>query len=215
MTISTWKGTPTEDSSYEGKVHPGRRMSEDEFVAWADAKTRAEWVDGEVIVMPPVSSGHDDLGFWLRSVVQDFVEHHGLGRVKGPEFMVRLPRQRRRRLPDVLFVEKAREEIILENHVEGAPDLIMEVVSPDSVDRDWREKFQEYEKAGVREYWLIDLVEQKIEAYALADGKFRRIPDMDGKVQSEVLKGFCLRPEWVIGRQPASRRAALREMGIP
>jgi Uma2 family endonuclease len=92
--------------------------------------------------------------------------------------------------------------------------MIMEVVSPDSVDRDWREKFQEYEKAGVREYWLIDLVEQKIEAYALADGKFRRIPDTDGKTESGILKGFCLRREWVIGRQPASRHAALREMGV-
>ncbi|MDB5293010.1 MAG: hypothetical protein JWL69_4251, partial [Phycisphaerales bacterium] len=119
------------------------------------------------------------------------------------------------RLPDVLFVEKAREEIILENHVEGAPDLIMEVVSPDSIDRDWREKYQEYEKAGVREYWLIDLAGQKIEAHALVDGKFRRIPQTDGKTESEVLKGFHLRREWVIGRQPAGRRAALWEMGIP
>jgi Uma2 family endonuclease len=120
---------------------------------------------------------------------------------------------RRRRLPDVLFIEKAREEIILENHVEGAPDLIMEMVLPDSIDRDWREKYQEYEKAGVREYWLIDLAEQKIEAHALVDGKFRRIPQKDRKTESEVLKGFHLR-EWVIGRQPAGRRAALREMGI-
>ena len=92
----------------DGKPHPGRRMTEREFVEWVDDKTRAEWVDGEVIVMSPMSDDHDEFAFWLRTVVQSFVRYHDLGRVKGPDFMVRLPRRRRRRIPDLLFVAKAR-----------------------------------------------------------------------------------------------------------
>src|SRR5437763_6718015 len=124
----------------DGKPHPGRRMTEREFVEWVDSNTRAEWVDGEVIMMSPVSSKHDNLQWWLRSLLQLFVDERDLGQVKGPDFMVRLPRQRRRRTPDVLFIAASRAKIIETNHVEGAPDLIMEVVSPDSVSRDWRDK---------------------------------------------------------------------------
>ena len=137
MTISTPTRTKrSELSRDDGKSHPCRRMSEREFLAWVDAKTRAEWVDGEVIVMPAVSNEHDDIQWWLRSVFHHLVEHNDLGRVKGPEFAVRLPRGRQRRLPDVMFVAKLREGIIRQNHVEGPPDVIVEIVSPDSLVRD-------------------------------------------------------------------------------
>jgi Uma2 family endonuclease len=198
-----------------GKPHPGRRMTEREFVEWVDDETRAEWVDGEVIVMPPVSMDHDRVAFWARSVHQDFVEYFELGQVFGSGFMVRLPRQRRRRTPDVLFVSKLREGILRPNHVEGAPDLIVEVVSPESVVRDWREKYTEYARAGVREYWVIDRFNDRVECYALArGGKYEAIPEMDGKLTSNVLPGLYLRTKWLLRRVLPSRRSVLRELGV-
>lgn len=190
-------------------------MTEREFVDWVDEQTLAEWVDGEVIVMAPVSSENDALQGWLRSVLTFVTEHRDLGRVKGPEFMVRLGRQRRRRMPDLLFVSKSRESIILRNHVEGAPDLIIEVVSPESVVRDWRDKYLDYERAGVGEYWVIDRTNHRIELYRLAkNGKYRLVEEIEGKIVSEVVPGFFLRPKWVLGTRLPALASVLRELGI-
>src|SRR5687767_12267129 len=98
------------------------RMTEQEFIAWANDEVRAEWVDGEVIVMPPENEEHATLSWWLLTLVTLFVEHRDLGRVLGSQYTVRFGTLRRRRLPDVLFVAKSRVHLIGRNHLEGAPD---------------------------------------------------------------------------------------------
>ena len=201
---------PTGDS----QPNPGRTMTEREFECWVDDKTRAEWADGEVIVIPPDSLENDDLGFWVRAILQDFVEARELGRVAGPNFTVRLPGLRRRRLPDVLFVARGREQLIKPTFVEGPPDLIVEVVAPESVARDWREKYLEYERAGVREYWVIDRQNERVEAYSLMRKRYRPIELRDGRICSTVLAGFFLKPEWLVRTPLMSRRKALAELGV-
>jgi Uma2 family endonuclease len=199
----------------DGKPHPGRRMTEEEFVEWCSDKTHAEWVDGEVIVMAPVSDAHGDLNGWLTTLIRVFVEQNDLGKVSGPESQVRLAAQRRRREPDVLFVAKHRLDILRPNHVEGAPDLIVEIVSPESLARDWREKYIEYETARVREYWVIDPMARRVEAYALGDGdRYTAIGEADGRINSTVLPGLYVRPQW-LWQHPLPRvMDALREMGV-
>jgi len=195
--------------------HPRRRMTEDEFVDWIGEKTRAEWIDGEIIMMAPVSGDHDWLGWWLRSLVQHFVEYHGLGHVRGSEFTVVLPKLRQRRMPDVSFVSAARSEIVLSNHIDGAPDLVIEVVSPDSIKRDWQDKFNSYQRAKVREYWIVDPLTTRLEAYTLSrTGKFRRIPESDDGISSIVLPGFHLRARWLFSAARPSLLTILREWGI-
>jgi Uma2 family endonuclease len=199
----------------DGVSWPAARMSESEFLAWVGEHVFAEWVDGEVIVMAPVSGEHSSLLRWLLSVVSSFAEERGLGSVYGPEFMVRFGTLRRRRLPDLLFVSNARAEIIKPNHVEGAPDLIMEVVSPESESRDWRVKYIEYEQAGIGEYWIIDPLSHRIEAYAKnATAKFEQIPEQDNQIRSTILSGFYLRPSWLFADQRPTIVNALRELGV-
>lgn len=191
------------------------RMTEEEFVRWCDEDTKAEWVDGEVIMMAPASFEHVDLNAWLLRFLGGFAEKHDLGVVVGPEFMVRFAKQRRRRVPDVLFVEKSRCDMIRKTHLEGAPDLIIEIVSPDSESRDWREKYNEYEAVGVREYWVIDPASQHVEAYALgADQKYARVEEKEGKIVSGVVPGWYLKPEWLFGEKRANVLDALAELGV-
>lgn len=83
-----------------GRPVPGLRMTESEFVDWWDEDVNAEWVDGEVVLMPPVSLEQADLFGWLFCIVSGYLEHHELGKVLGPEFSIRLARQRRWRVPD-------------------------------------------------------------------------------------------------------------------
>src|SRR2546423_562680 len=67
----------------DGKPHPGRRMTEAEFVEWCDEKTRAEWVDGEIVLMEPVSEEHDGLDHSIRSGMDGIAEQNDLGLVYG------------------------------------------------------------------------------------------------------------------------------------
>ena len=206
------------------KLPPGRKMTEEEFVAWCDEDTRAEWVDGEVIMVSPVNVEHGDLSDWLTSVLRAFVEDRNLGKVLG-DVQVRFASQRRRRAPDIWFLSNQRRDLLRHAHLEGSPDLIIEVVSPDSESRDWREKYLEYQAAGVREYWVIDPMSQHMEAYALAPsesmdpatpapGEYRRIEEKDGVVESTVLPGLRLRTAWLWPETRPKLVAALQELGL-
>ncbi len=186
--------TPTLNRAIETSFH----MTEDEFVAWCDEDTKAEWVNGEIIAASPSSLEHVNLAGWLNIVMRLFAEHFERGWVYGPEFQIRFEAQHLRRVPDILFVSKEHADIIRPNHVEGAPDLVIEIVSPDSVVRDWREKYLEYEAAGVREYWVIDPEYRRVEAYTLdADHKYTRIEAQDNALHSLTLTGFYLQPDWL------------------
>jgi len=189
-----------------------RRMTEAEFVTWCDEDTNAEWVDGLVILKEPVSGEHDQIAWWLRSLLQHYVEHHGLGLVRGPQFSVRLAGPPSRREPDILFVAAAPRDLVRPNHVEGPPDLVFEVVSPDSQSRDRREKYLEYEAAGVREYWIVDPLSRTLEAYALLNGRYTSIPEREGRIVSIVVPGWYVRPAWLWGEPRTSELDALAEL---
>lgn len=190
---------------------PAMRMTEDEFVAWCDEDTRAEWVDGEVVVMSQASTIHNRLTRFLLSLLEDFVAERGLGEAFGSDLSVRI--LSKRRLPDVLFVANDRQDRLREKHLEGAPNLVFEVVSEDSVDRDWRDKYLEYQAAGVDEYWVIDPLYKRIEAYALSDDRtYHPIPPADGKLASRAVPGFYLRPEWLWQEPLPKVPGVLREL---
>jgi Uma2 family endonuclease len=194
------------------KPHPSKTMTEEEFLGWCDEDTRAEWVDGEVIVMSPASIVHNRLAGFIRTVLQLYAAERNLGEALGIEVSVRI-NSKRRRLPDVLFVATDRLDRLHENHFEGPPNLLVEVVSPESVERDWRVKYLEYEAAGVEEYWLIDPLYQRLEAYALGDDKmYRSLAPLEGKLLSRVVAGFYLRPEWLWQERPPKVRGVLDEL---
>jgi Uma2 family endonuclease len=200
-----------------------RRMTEEEFVAWCDEDTRAEWVDGEVVMMSPMSDPHSDVVGWLGSFLRIFVEQNDLGVVRG-EMQTRLTDLRRRRVPDLWFVAKDRVGLIHRTHLEGPPDLAVEIVSPDSEARDWRDKYLEYEAAGVREYWVIDPASNHMEAYALgveeaqavepAVKRYRRLPEDHGVIASVVLPGFRLRVAWLWPETRVKVLEALAQLGV-
>jgi Uma2 family endonuclease len=184
----------------QGRPLPRVRLTEEEFAAeYGDEDIKAEWVDGEIIVMAPVSGEHSDLNFWLMRLLAEFVEHHDLGLIRGPEFSIRLDSVRRIRSPDLMYLAKSRFSKLHPTYFDGAPDLILEIVSPDSESRDWREKYAEYQSSNVREYWVVDPLSKRIDAYALGRSKKYSLiqPDDEGHIHSKVLKGLYVNPQWL------------------
>nr|HID13120.1 Uma2 family endonuclease [Anaerolineae bacterium] len=172
------------------------RMTYEEFLEWADEDTWAEWVDGEVIVLSPASTRHQDIADLLTSVLRMYVDSRELGRVISAPFQMKLERGRE---PDLLFVAREHLGRLLESRLDGPADLVVEIASPDSIARDRGEKFYEYEAGGVREYWLIDPDRRWAEFYHLGeDGRYRTaFAEAEGVYHSEVLPCFWLRVEWL------------------
>lgn len=202
----------TDLGSFEGyKSPPDRKLSEDEFLAWSDSDVKAEWVEGEVIVVPPATVVHSELTLFLVCTLGMFVEQQELGEVLGWRLMVRLS-PRCRRVPDVVFIAKEHLSNVLPTHLEGPPDLAIEVVSSESVERDWREKYYDYLAAGVREYWIIDPAHERVEAYKCVEGKYEPIGRDQGCIRSDVVPGFFLRDEWLWRDELPKVRDALKEI---
>ena len=197
----------------KGSAVPGVRMTEREFVDWAFNHVDAEWADGEVILMAPVSNAHDSVDMWLGTLLYQFVEARALGVVKRDMF-VRFTRRRRRRVPDIMFIAEGHRNRILPTYIDGAPDLIVEIVSPDSQNRDRRDKYLDYEAGGVREYWIIDPMSQTLDAYTLRGRKYDELPVKSGRIDSVVLPGVFLRSKWLFGRQRPKVAQVLKEFGI-
>ncbi len=126
-------------------------------------------------------------------------------------FQMKLERGRE---PDLLFVASEHLERLKEAYLEGPADLVVEIVSPESVGRDRGEKFCEYEQAGVPEYWLIDPLREQAEFCQLgAQGRYRMVMPEAGEIyHSAVVPGFWLRVAWLW--QPPSILETLRELAL-
>lgn len=193
-------------------------MSYAEFLRWCDEDTVAEWVNGEVIIPMPAKDAHQMLVGFLVMLLRGYVAFFRLGRVWQAPFLVRLWPDGPARESDIVFVAEANlVQRCTPTGIEGPPDLIVEVVSDDSVQRDRVDKFDEYEKAGVREYWIIDNRPERRRAwfYRLDEqGRFVPIlPDAAGVVRSTVLPGFWLREAWLWEAAPDEWAALLEVIG--
>jgi Uma2 family endonuclease len=119
------------------------------------------------------------------------------------------------RCPDVMFVSKTRSEQLRRTYVDGAADLAVEIISPDSVKRDRSEKFSEYACGGVREYWIIGPDRKTAEFFEIGDdGRYYPVPLCDGEFRSTVVAGFRLNPRWLWEDPLPDPLDVLRELGV-
>lgn len=188
-------------------------LTEEQFVDWCRDDIRAEFVDGRVQVMSPVSLLHDEISTFLGTLLQLYVQVRPTGQVRGPEIQVRL-RPNLRRVPDFFYLSNEHLDRRRANYIEGAPDAAWEIVSPESVERDWRDKYLDYCAAGVAEYWVIDPRHEVVRLYRMDAERYEEVEVRDGWLQSCAIPGFRLRPEW-LWQVPAPRfLTCLREIGV-
>jgi Uma2 family endonuclease len=191
------------------RVEIAERMTADEFFEYALDDTCAELIHGVYVVSPPPLDSHERENLFLLRLISEFVEIHKLGEVRGSRTAVRLADDQVFE-PDVLFVAREREAIIEERGVFGPPDLVVEILSASTARYDRGDKFLIYDRAGVRELWLVDPYGPAgTEFFQRRDGRLQPVmPDADGWLVSAVLPGFRLQTVWL---WPQERFIPIRE----
>jgi Uma2 family endonuclease len=208
-----------EKTSPNAPATPGefgpRRMTYDEFLAWEHPGI-AEWVDGEVSLMS-VTLEHQRIVEFLSRFMGLFVQILRLGEVHTAPFVMRAAPGGSGREPDLAFVSTEHRERVTSRQLTGPADLVIEVISEESVSRDRSDKFDEYQDAGVREYWVIDSRPNRRRAdfYFLDDtGRYRPVPIADdGTYHSAMLPGFWLNVEWLWAEDPDALTALAQVIG--
>ena len=195
-------------------------LTADDFLEWLEPGKSADLIDGEIELHSPVSIAHARLLNFVDRLLGSYVDRHKLGEVFREVVAVRLS-SRNVFMPDLAFYRADRGDVFRETHTVGAPDLVVEVLSPRTAERDIGVKFAEYEQHGVREYWILDPEtrahrfyrregELLVEFCGAADGNSR--PDDPGRprvIESSVVPGFFVRREWLNPEQLPSLDDAL------
>ncbi len=171
------------------------RMSYEEFLDWADEDTLAEWVNGEVIMTSPASQQHQKISDFLSFILHTFTEERALGTVLSAPFQMKLENGRE---PDIIFVATEHLGRLKKNYLDGPADLAVEIISPESAARDRGDKFYEYARGGVPEYWLIDPLGEQVDFYRLAGDRYETaFSGHEGRYDALVIPGFWLQVAWL------------------
>lgn len=184
----------------------------DQFLGLIQDGEKADLLDGMIYMASPDSPEAARRNGFLYGLLDFYVAERELGELYGPRSAFRLSNTYAPE-PDIAFVERDRLHLWERAIFHGAPDLAVEIVSTESIDRDRRLKRDVYERAGVREYWMVDLLDGRCTFLRLYEGKYRDVTPGPGEVfHSEVIHGFWLDPEWLFAEKLPRPRACLERI---
>jgi Uma2 family endonuclease len=129
-----------------------RKLTYEDLLAFPEDGKRHEILDGEHYVTPAPTRGHQEAVANLVYFFKDFLRRHPLGQMLPAPFDVRFSEHDIAE-PDLLYVAQERAAILREENAKGAPDLVIEILSPSTRRRDLGIKRAIYERCGVAEYW--------------------------------------------------------------
>lgn len=155
---------------------------------------RYELIDGELQLVPAPTLSHQDLAGQIYLLLRLYLGSHPGGRVFiSPVDVVLGPHQVLQ--PDVLYVSPERLKVLTEPNVQGAPDLVVEVLSTGTSRRDTGRKRQLYDEYGVREYWIVHQKVVEVDVYRRgAAGRLARVASLEAGdvLETPVLPGLHL-----------------------
>ncbi len=208
MTVST---PPVERTEAQFR---GLRMTADEFFQIPDDGYNYELIDGVVITSPSPNPLHQAICMEIAVQLGMFLRDHPVGRAfpeldahigQGPTGGDLIYR------PEVIFI-RAERLPEMRDRIVGPPDLAVEIISPESVVRDYEDKRRRYEAAGVREYWIIDADEKRATFLVLKGDRFEEAVAVDHIFRSSVLAGLELDVRWLWQRPLPATLTIVQEM---
>lgn len=144
-------------------------------ITWRDLQQapndgkRREAIGGELYVTPAPGVRHQRVSQRLELQLIRLLQEPGHGEVFHAPIGVEFPATGEGVQPDILFVSNEREGIIADDWLRGAPDLVVEILSPTTAERDRGLKRELYERQGVRQYWIVDPEDDAVEVWRFGD----------------------------------------------
>jgi Uma2 family endonuclease len=194
------------------QLDTSKLYSYSDYLLW-QFEERIELLKGKLLRMSPAPSRkHQDISVLLLNKIFNSLENNTC-KVYSAPFDVRLPisedldvskkyKNKAKKLPDGKMMTVLQPDICVicdidkldERGCVGAPDLIIEILSPGNTQKEMKDKFEIYQEAGVREYWMVETLSEFILKYTLVDDIFVGSKPYTNKeqIKSEVLSGFVL-----------------------
>lgn len=173
-------------------TQPVAKYTYEDYRTTADDE-RYELIDGDLIMVPAPNVKHQKAQGNLYYHLRDFITEHGLAvLLAGPCDVVLSDTSIVQ--PDLLFVSREREHLVNDDNVRGAPDLVIEILSPSTADKDRGVKRELYGRYGVTEYWLVDPMAETVSIHRQRAGVLAAIHTFGRKqtLRSPLLAGLEL-----------------------
>jgi Uma2 family endonuclease len=169
----------------------------EDFCALVPDGKKADLIDGVIYMASPENVDANKLFIWLITVINLYTRRKRLGEIFGSRVACHLDGGNGPE-PDIIFVSAKHKSRIRRGGILGPPDLAIEIVSPESTERDYEKKRHQYERSKIPEYWIVDEEIKKVTLLRLDRlGKYRIATVRRGVLRSQVLKGFWLDPAWL------------------
>lgn len=170
-----------------------------------------EFAKGEVIMHSPATAEHQRIVIFLNRLLSGYCETSGLGEVlTGPAAVDLLPDVTRE--PDLFVVAPEDADRATGTPLAITPALVVEVTSPSTRRMDLEEKAEEYARAGVPEYWVVDLPEAALVVHHRETERYRMERLTEGRVESQAVSGFWIHTEWLFQSPLPSGRDCLQSI---
>ena len=164
---------------------PSTKFTYEDYLLFPDDGKRHELIDGDHYITPAPSTKHQRVSGNLFAMIWQFLKEHPIGRVFDALCDVVLSDLDVVE-PDLLFISAARASMITEKNIQGAPDLVIEILSESTRKTDEVIKRKLYERYGVREYWIVDPELETVKVYRMTDAGYRRIAELSREANDSL-----------------------------
>jgi Uma2 family endonuclease len=149
--------------------------------------TLAEIIDGALYMSPAPQSNHQLVSAALTGEIRNYLKKTKKGVVLAAPCDVFLDGEKNVVQPDLVII-LANNQSIIKNHIYGVPDMVIEILSPGSLDYDTVKKKELYQRFGVKEYWIVDPQSKEATGFELKAGAYHEIGHAQGKIDSPLLQ---------------------------
>ena len=178
-------------SSIQPAVSEALKFTYSDYLLLPDNGKRYEILEGELLMSPSPNTKHQIVLLNLAAILKSFVERNNLGQIFIAPYDVVLSKYDVVQ-PDIMFISSKNTKMIKPTHLEGVPDLVIEIISPGSAQRDRIIKRKIYALHGVKEYWLVHPEKQRVQVLRLEKGELQPITELTAEdtLTSPMLSGL-------------------------